>query len=153
MGRFFFRIYSIMNDFVNDVDLLCMLLNTTILHVFAWHSTLPLVQAILVIDWFDPGFMPTKYSLTAQGRYRLVQSNVIRMIRILLVGLVAFLGLRSAVSGANFALVDIFGDLLLVQAELYVCTNGFRSHVDRHPLIYIIFSSGYHIDLLKRTLR
>ena len=137
MGRLLFWLYSVMGDFVDQVCFLRVLLDFGVLHVVARQGSLPLARAILAGDRFGPGVVAAKNSLTAQGGYRLVQAVVIRMICIMMVGLAAFLGLGSTISGADFTLGDVLGDLLLVQAELNVGADGFRSHVGCYPLIQV----------------
>ena len=127
-----------MGDFVNHICFLRVLLDTAVLHVVARQGSLPLVRRILAAVRFGPRLVAAKSSLTAQGGYRLVQAVVIRMICILLVGLAAFLGLGSTFIGAYFTLTDVLGDLLLVQAELDVGADGFRSHVLGHPFIQVV---------------
>ena len=128
MGRLLFWFYGIMGNFVDQVCFLRVLLDFGVLHVVARQGSLPLARAILAGDRFDPGVVAAKSSLTAQGGYRLVRAVVIRMICIMMVCLAAFLDLGSTVSGAGFTLGDVLGDLLLVQGELNVGADGFRSH-------------------------
>ena len=135
MGCLHLWLYSIMFDFMNQICFFRVLLDIGVLDIFTRQGSLPLVRAILTDDRFGPGIVAPKNSLPAQSGYRLVQAVMIRMVCIMMVGLAAFLGLGSNICGANFTLVDVLGDLLLVQAVLDVSADGLRSHVTCHPLV------------------